>query len=45
VKHARAIVTAFEAEPDAGVLSVGGRMVDLPHLNQARRVLQRVRGD
>ena len=44
-QHARAIVEAFEAQPDAGVLSVGGRMVDLPHLNQARRVLQRVQGD
>jgi citrate lyase subunit beta/citryl-CoA lyase len=41
VKHAAAIVAAFEAEPDAGVLSVGGRMVDRPHLIQARRVLER----
>ena len=41
VAHARAIVSAFEAEPDAGVLSVGGRMVDRPHLLQARRVLER----
>jgi citrate lyase subunit beta/citryl-CoA lyase len=44
VKHARAIVEAFDASPEAGVLSVGGRMVDLPHLVQARRVLQRVQG-
>jgi citrate lyase subunit beta/citryl-CoA lyase len=41
VKHAAAIVAAFEAQPDAGVLSVGGRMVDRPHLKQARRVLER----
>lgn len=41
VEHARAIVEAFSAEPDAGVLSVGGRMVDRPHLVQARRVLDR----
>ena len=41
VKHAAAIVAAFEAEPEAGVLSVGGRMVDRPHLTQARRVLER----
>ena len=41
VKHAQEIVAAFEAEPDAGVLSVGGRMVDRPHLLQARRVLER----
>jgi citrate lyase subunit beta/citryl-CoA lyase len=43
VEHARAIVDAFEAEPNAGVLSVGGRMVDRPHLVQARRVLDRAR--
>ena len=41
VAHARAIVAAFEAQPDAGVLSVDGKMVDLPHLTQARRVLER----
>ena len=39
--HARAIVTAFEAQPDAGVLSVDGKMVDRPHLVQARRTLER----
>jgi len=38
---ARAIVDAFAAQPDAGVLSVDGRMVDRPHLLQARRVLMR----
>jgi citrate lyase subunit beta/citryl-CoA lyase len=41
--YAAAIVAAFEAEPDAGVLSVGGKMVDRPHLVQARRVLARSR--
>jgi citrate lyase subunit beta / citryl-CoA lyase len=41
--HARMIVEAFAAEPDAGVLSVGGKMVDRPHLVQARRVLARSR--
>jgi citrate lyase subunit beta/citryl-CoA lyase len=39
IRHAGEIVAAFEAHPDAGVLSVGGRMVDRPHLLQARRVL------
>ena len=39
--HAEAIVAAFEAEPNAGVLSVGGRMVDRPHLLQAQRILAR----
>ena len=41
LKHAEDIVAAFEAQPDAGVLSVGGKMVDRPHLVQARRVLER----
>jgi citrate lyase subunit beta/citryl-CoA lyase len=41
VKHAKEIVAAFEAEPDAGVFSIGGKMVDRPHLVQARRVLER----
>jgi citrate lyase subunit beta / citryl-CoA lyase len=43
VSHAEAIVAAFEAHPDAGVLSVGGKMVDRPHLVQAKRVLERAR--
>ena len=41
VRHAEEIVAAFEAHPEAGVLSVDGRMVDRPHLVQARRVLER----
>ncbi len=43
IQHAAAIVAAFEAQPDAGVLSVAGRMVDRPHLIQARRVLEQAR--
>ena len=43
VAHARAIMDAFEADPNAGVLSVSGRMVDRPHLTQAERVLSRAR--
>jgi citrate lyase subunit beta/citryl-CoA lyase len=41
VRHAEEVVAAFAADPRAGVLSVGGRMVDRPHLMQARRVLER----
>jgi citrate lyase subunit beta/citryl-CoA lyase len=41
VRHAEEVVAAFEADPRAWVLSVGGRMVDRPHLMQARRVLER----
>jgi citrate lyase subunit beta/citryl-CoA lyase len=41
IADAEAIVAAFDAQPDAGVLSVGGRMVDRPHLTQARKILSR----
>src|SRR5437868_10091886 len=41
VHHAEEIVAAFEAHPNAGTLSVGGKTVDRPDLMQARRVLQR----
>jgi citrate lyase subunit beta/citryl-CoA lyase len=37
--HARRIVEAFAAQPDAGTLSIDGVMVDKPHLTQARRTL------
>jgi len=43
LKQAQSIVDAFAAEPDAGVLSVGGKMVDRPHLIQAKRILDRSR--
>jgi citrate lyase subunit beta/citryl-CoA lyase len=38
---ARAIVDAFAANPHSGVLAVDGKMVDAPHLIQARRILDR----
>lgn len=41
VEEARRIVAAFAAQPDAGALQVDGRMVDAPHLKQARRILDR----
>ena len=37
--HARRIVAAFAAQPDAGTLSLDGVMIDKPHLTQARRTL------
>lgn len=43
VAHAQAIVDAFAENPLAGVLSVGGKMVDRPHLVQAQGVLARAR--
>ncbi len=39
VAHARAVVAAFEANPEAGALSLDGKMIDRPHLVQARRIL------
>ncbi len=37
--QAQKIVDAFAAQPDAGVLQIDGKMVDFPHLKQARRIL------
>jgi citrate lyase subunit beta / citryl-CoA lyase len=39
--RARAIVTAFDANPGAGALQIDGKMVDAPHLKQARALLAR----
>jgi citrate lyase subunit beta / citryl-CoA lyase len=37
--HAEEVVAAFAANPGAGALSLGGRMIDRPHLVQAQRTL------
>ena len=42
IAEARAIVELFSANPGAGALSLEGRMVDQPHLDQARRLLERL---
>jgi citrate lyase subunit beta/citryl-CoA lyase len=42
IAEARAIVNAFSAHPGAGALSLDGRMIDQPHLTQARRLLARL---
>ncbi len=39
IAYARKVVAAFEASPEAGALSLDGRMIDRPHLVQAQRVL------
>jgi citrate lyase subunit beta/citryl-CoA lyase len=36
---AERVVAAFAAQPGAGVVSLDGKMVDKPHLVQARRLL------
>lgn len=43
VARARAIVDAFAAQPDAGVLGVNGEMLDRPHLRRAEKLLARVK--
>ena len=44
IAHARAVVAAFEASPEAGVLSLEGKMIDRPHLLQAQRTLAAASG-
>jgi len=39
IAYARAVIAAFEANPEAGVLQLDGKMIDRPHLVQAQRVL------
>lgn len=39
VTFARKVVSAFEAAPDVGTLSLDGKMLDIPHLNQARKTI------
>jgi len=39
VARAQAIIDAFAANPGAGVLQIDGKMVDAPHLKQARHIL------
>lgn len=39
VAHARRLVQAFADRPDAGTVGIDGKMYDIPHLKQARRVL------
>ena len=37
--HARKVVALFEAHPGCGTVALDGRMLDLPHLKQARALL------
>jgi citrate lyase subunit beta / citryl-CoA lyase len=39
VAHARKIVAAFAANPGVGTLGVDGKMVDIPHLKAAQKIL------
>lgn len=37
--HARRVIAAFAAAPDAGTIGIDGRMYDIPHLKSAQRTL------
>jgi citrate lyase subunit beta/citryl-CoA lyase len=39
IAYAQAVVDAFAAVPGTGVVGLGGKMLDIPHLKQARNVL------
>jgi citrate lyase subunit beta/citryl-CoA lyase len=39
VDHARRVVEAFEQNPGVGTIGLDGKMLDMPHLKQARNVL------
>lgn len=39
VAFARRVVAAFDAQPGAGTIGLDGKMLDAPHLDQARQVL------
>ena len=39
IAHAQRVVAAFAAAPGVGVVGLDGKMVDMPHLKQAQRLL------
>ena len=39
VEHAKRVVAAFDAEPGVGAVGLDGKMLDMPHLKQARNLL------
>jgi citrate lyase subunit beta/citryl-CoA lyase len=43
VAEARAVIAAFAANPTAGAVSLNGRMLDMPHLKLAQRLLARIK--
>lgn len=40
IANARRVVDLFEAHPGAGTLALDGVMLDIPHLKQARKILE-----
>jgi citrate lyase subunit beta/citryl-CoA lyase len=42
IAHARRVIAAFAAVPGAGTVGLDGKMIDIPHLKQARGVLAQI---
>jgi citrate lyase subunit beta/citryl-CoA lyase len=40
IEHAERVIAAFAAAPGAGTVGLDGKMIDIPHLKQARGVLE-----
>ncbi|MGE0666259.1 MAG: CoA ester lyase [Sphingomonadales bacterium] len=40
ISHARRVIEAFDSVGGSGVVGLDGKMLDMPHLKQARRVLE-----
>jgi citrate lyase subunit beta / citryl-CoA lyase len=43
VEHAQRVLDAFAANPGAGTIGLDGKMIDIPHLKQAERVMAQAR--
>lgn len=39
VEHAERVIAAFDAKPGAGTVGLDGKMIDIPHLKQARNIM------
>ena len=39
VAHAHEVIALFAANPDAGTLGLNGKMLDMPHLVQAQKIV------
>ncbi len=39
IDHAHKVIAAFDAAPGAGTVALDGKMIDIPHLKQARTIL------
>ena len=42
VAHARRVMAAFTANPEAGTVGLDGKMLDIPHLRQAQQMLRQI---